>query len=152
MDPSYDHNLLARILLSLMTAGYGLTTIKADFNRSHATNPLWTPHARFHVVWQVTSYVGFGLIAFALIWMPGPLYVERLYLVCAFGLVVYGAFFIAVLAMPIYGGKAYDENGYPPVPLRVLGKQLRLEANVTVFSFFLLSLIAGALSISRGVS
>ena len=152
MDPSYDHNLLARILLSLMTAGYGLTTIKADFNRRHATHPLWTPHARFHVVWQVTSYVGFGLIAFALIWMPGPLYVERLYLVCAFGLVVYGAFFIAVLAMPIYGGKAYDENGYPPVPLRVLGKQLRLEANVTVFSFFLLSLIAGALSISRGVS
>src|SRR6266516_3713980 len=144
MDPSYDHNLLARILLSLMTAGYGLTTIKADFNRSHATHPLWTPHARFHVVWQVTSYVGFGLIAFALIWMPGPLYVERLYLVCAF--------FIAVLAMPIYGGKAYDENGYPPVPLRVLGKQLRLEANVTVFSFFLLSLIAGAFSISRGVS
>src|SRR5439155_1013854 len=85
MDPSYDHNLLARILLTLMTAGYGLLTVKADFNRTHATNPLWTPHARFHVVWQISSYVGFALIAFALIWTPGALYVERLYLVCAFG-------------------------------------------------------------------
>ena len=85
MDLSYDHNLLARILLTVMTAGYGLVTIKADFNRTHATNPLWTPHARFHVVWQILSYVGFGLIAFALIWIPGPLYVERLYSVCAFG-------------------------------------------------------------------
>src|SRR5260370_801498 len=46
MDPSYDHNLLARILLTLMTAGYGLATVKADFNRTHATNPLRTAPAQ----------------------------------------------------------------------------------------------------------
>jgi hypothetical protein len=34
MDPSYDHNLLARLLLTLMTAGYGLLTIKADSAKS----------------------------------------------------------------------------------------------------------------------
>ena len=152
MDPSYDHNLLARILLTLMTAGYGLLTIKADFNRTHATNPLWTPHARFHVVWQILSYVGFGLIAFALIWVPGQLYVERLYLVCAFGLVVYGAFFVAFLAMPVYGGKAYDENGYPPFAVRVFGRKLELDVNATAFSVFFVILIAGAVSITRGVS
>ena len=63
MDIFHDGNLLARVLLTLATIGYGVITVKADFNRTHATNPLWTPHARFHVVWQITSYVGFGLIA-----------------------------------------------------------------------------------------
>jgi len=29
---------LARILLTLTTLGYGLATIKADFNKTHATN------------------------------------------------------------------------------------------------------------------
>src|SRR5438105_13757006 len=119
MDPSYDHNLLARILLTVTTAGYGLATIKADFNRTHATNPLWTPHARFHVVWQILSYVGFGLIAQALIWVPGPYAVERLYLAAAFAAVVYGAFFIALAAMSVYGGSTYDENGYQPFIVRI---------------------------------
>jgi hypothetical protein len=55
----FDYILLARILLTLVTLGYGLATVFADFNKMHATNPQWTPHARFHVVWQICSYVGF---------------------------------------------------------------------------------------------
>ena len=65
-----DRFLVARGLLSLVTIGYGALTVKADFNETHATNPLWTGHARFHVVWQITSYVGFGLIALGLIGCP----------------------------------------------------------------------------------
>ena len=80
------------------------------------------------------------------------MYVERLYLVCAFGLVVYGAFFITFLAMPIYGGKAYDDNGYLPFAVDVFGKKLKLDVNATAFSVFFVILIAGALAISRGVS
>ena len=76
---SFDANLLARILLTLVTLGYGLATVFADFNKTHATNPQWTPHARFHVVWQISSYVGFGLLALALTWWPGPMAIERLY-------------------------------------------------------------------------
>src|SRR6202043_1166382 len=152
MESISDGHLLSRILLTLAAIGYGFVTIKADFNRTHATNPLWTPHARFHVVWQILSYVGFGLIAFVLIWAPGPLYVERLYLVCAFGLVVYSSFFITFLTMPIYGGKAYDENGYPPFAVHVFGKKLLLDVNATAFSIFFVVLIAGALPIRRGAS
>jgi hypothetical protein len=67
MSIVFDYNLLARILLTLVTLGYGLATVFADFNKTHATNPQWTPHARFHVVWQICSYVGFVLLALALI-------------------------------------------------------------------------------------
>ena len=65
-------NLVARVLLTLNTLGYSLVPVLADFNSTHATNPLWTPHARFHVVWQVLSYCGIGSIALFLIWTAGP--------------------------------------------------------------------------------
>src|SRR5262245_8373408 len=107
-----DRLLVARVLLTLATLGYGLLTVKADFNKTHATNPLWTGHARFHVVWQIASYAGFGAIALWLIWAPGEMAIERLYLASTFAVVVYGAFFIALLCMPVYGGRAYDDNGY----------------------------------------
>jgi hypothetical protein len=95
---------VARILLTLTALGYGLATIKADFNKTHATNPKWTPHARFHVVWQILSYSGIGLVALYLIWIDGPAVRERLYLASALGLAVYGAFFTTVFARPLFGG------------------------------------------------
>src|SRR5581483_7853702 len=110
----FDLTLLARILLTLVTLGYGFATVLADFNKTHATNPAWTPHARFHVVWQILSYAGVALIALWLIWAPGPMAAERLDLAAAFAVAIYGAFFAAVLARRIYGGALYDANGYPP--------------------------------------
>ena len=149
MDVAYDQNLIARILLTLMTLGYGFATILADFNKTHATNPAWTPHARFHVVWQISSYAGFGLLALALIWTPGPFYLERLYLACIMGVIVFGAFFVAVFAMPLYGGRLYDDNGYLPFPAPLPGKPGLWDVNVTILSVLILVLIAGTLSISH---
>jgi hypothetical protein len=148
MEILHDGNLTARILLALVTIGYGVLTVKADFNRTHATNPAWTPHARFHVVWQITSYVGFGLIAQALIWVPGPYVVERLYLAAAFAAVVYGAFFITLAAMPLFGGSTFDQNGYQPFTLRI-GRPRLMDVNVAVFSIFTALLIVGAALIGR---
>ena len=148
MEIFSDGNLLARVLLTLATIGYGVITVKADFNRTHATNPLWTPHARFHVVWQITSYVGFGLMAFALIWLPGPYRIERLYLAAGFAAVVYGAFFIALATMPVYGGRTHDENGYQPLTMRI-GRPRLMDLNVTVFSVQLVVLLVGAALIGR---
>lgn len=148
MHIAFDGNLTARILLTLVTLGYSLATVFADFNKTHATNPLWTPHARFHVVWQISSYVGFGLLALALTWWPGPLATERLYLVAAMGAVVYVAFFVAVFAMPVYGGEAYDKNGYMPfaAPVPVIAK--RWDLNITIFSVLAVILVVSFLSIS----
>ena len=142
----FDHMLLARVLLTLATLGWAAATVLADFNKTHATNPKWTPHARFHVVWQISSYVGFGLIALALIWWPGPYAIERLYFVALMGAVVYAAFFVALAAMPLYGGAAYDDNGYLPfkAPVSLMAEKWGL--NITVFSVLVVILAAGTLA------
>ena len=48
-----DINLTGQGLVSLVAVMIMIGPMVADFNPTHATNPLWTPHARFHVVWQV---------------------------------------------------------------------------------------------------
>lgn len=148
MEIFHDGNLLARVLITLATVGYAFITVLADFNNTHATNPNWTPHARFHVVWQITSYCGFGLLALALVWWPGAYAVERLYLACLFAAVTYGAFFVALAAMPLYGGRTYDDNGYLPFPAP-MGLRQRWDVNVTAFSIFAMVLVAAVLLVSR---
>ncbi len=147
MSVAVDHILVARILFTLMTAGWAFATVLADFNKTHATNPKWTGHARFHVVWQISSYVGFGLLALALIWWPGPLALERLYLVAVMGSIVYAAFFTALIAMPVYGGRAYDDNGYLPfkAPIPIISKTW--DANITAFGIQLILLAGGLIAV-----
>lgn len=145
---TFDHILIARVLVTLATAGWAVLTVFADFNKTHATNPKWTPHVRFHVVWQISSYVGFGLLAFVLIWWPGPMAVERLYLVALMGAIVYAAFFAALIAMPVYGGAAYDENGYQPFKAPVPLIAPRWDANITIFCVQLLILLAGIVTVT----
>jgi hypothetical protein len=151
MDVFSDGNLVARFLTTLATVGYSVVTVLADFNKTHASNPKWTPHARFHVVWQISSYSGFALLALGLIWWPGGYAVERLYLACLFAAVVYGAFFVALAAMPIYGGRTYDDNGYLPFAAP-LGLRQRWDVNITAFSAFTIVLIAAALLVSRSAA
>jgi hypothetical protein len=148
MPIAFDLTLLARVLLTLVTIGYGFITVLADFNKTHATNPKWTPHARFHVVWQISSYVGFGLLALVLTWWPGPYAIERLILVAIMGSIVYAAFFVAVFAMPIYGGAAYDDNGYLPfeAPIPIIAR--RWDVNITAFCIQVVLLAVGALALA----
>ena len=100
------------------------------------------------MVWQICSYVGFGLLALALLWWPGPYATERLYLVAAMGAIVYAAFFVAVFAMPLYGGAAYDNNGYQPftAPVPLIAK--RWDVNITIFCIQVVLLAAGALALA----
>jgi|SoiMetStandDraft_5_1073268.scaffolds.fasta_scaffold92081_2 hypothetical protein len=149
MEIFTDGNLLARILLTLVTVGYALVTVLADINKTHATNPAWTPHARFHVVWQVASYAGFGVLALVLIWAPGPHASARLYLAAAFAVIIYVAFFLALFTMRLYGGSTFDSNGYPPLPVRLGQRHRLMDLNVTVFSGFTVTLLATVLVLSR---
>jgi hypothetical protein len=126
--------LIARILLTLTVLGYSAGTIKADFNKTHATNPAWTGHGRFHVVWQMLSYNGLGVIALYLIWSGGSGAYQRLLLVAALDVAIYGAFFAAVFARSLFQGSLYDQNGYQPFQPPIGPKHWRWDANVTVFT------------------
>jgi hypothetical protein len=146
MDP-VNASLVAKILLTLATIGYGFVTIKADFNATHATNPQWTGHARFHVVWQILSYAGIASIALVLIWWPGPLPTARLYLAGALAVAVYGAFFVAALARPLFSGRLYDDNGYLPFRPPVGSASWRWDINVTAFTALSAILVVGLLAV-----
>ena len=74
------HSAIARGLLSLLCGAQGVATLAIDLNRTHATNPQWTSHARFHLVWQAISYALLSLLEVALILMPGPIRDQRFYL------------------------------------------------------------------------
>ena len=148
MDTIFDSNIFARVLLTIVTAGYAVAPLIADLNSTHATNPLWTPHARFHVVWQVLSYAGFGLIALGLIWIPGPHAAARLYLASGFAAAVLFAFFITFANMRLFGGAHYDANGYLPKPVSILGRVVNFDANTTVFSIVTVILLIALISIS----
>jgi hypothetical protein len=147
MDIATD-NLLARVLLTLATLGYSLAPAIADFNATHATNPAWTPHARFHVVWQVLSYIGVALVGLGLIWIAGPSAPARLYLAALLAAAVYAGFFATAFAMPKFGGRLIDTNGYPPFTVvNLAGRAVPLDRNTTVFSGMLAILLLGVLAI-----
>ena len=127
--------LAAKILLTVLTLGYSLATVLADFNKTHATNPLWTGHARFHLVWQVASYNLIGLVMLVLLWVPGAQELARVWLVWTVAACVYAAFFLTLGTMGLFGGANYDENAYPPFKVTLPGGGGRLlDVNTTVFS------------------
>jgi hypothetical protein len=140
---------VAQVLLTLVTLGYSALPALVDFNQTHATNPHWTPHARFHVVWQISSYLGVGAIALALIWWTGPLSIERLWLALAVAVAIYGGFFAAVFSKWLYGGSNFDyvENGMRPPHVSILGKRVVFDANITVFTIMAMLVVGAALAI-----
>lgn len=126
--------IATKILLTILTFGYSAATVAADFNKTHATNPLWTGHARFHVVWQVLSYNLIGLFALILLWAPGAHEIARVWLVFILAACIYASFFATLFSMPLFGGANYDENAYPPFKVKLPGGSRLLDMNTTVFS------------------
>ena len=60
---------ISKMLLTLICIGLGTITPLIDFNESHATNPLWTGHARFHLVWQVNAMVITSILSLLFLWV-----------------------------------------------------------------------------------
>jgi hypothetical protein len=147
MDFATDQ-LTARVLLTIATFGYSAAPAIADFNKTHATNPAWTPHARFHVVWQVSSYIGLALVGLGLIWCAGAFATTRLYLAALLAAAVYLGFFTTAFLMPVFGGRLIDGNGYPPFTVvELAGRKVPLDRNTTVFSVMVTILILGTIAI-----
>lgn len=124
------HQQMACDLLGFFCASQGVATLALDLNRTHAANPLWLHHARFHVVWQATTTAALAGVELALLFAFGAVTPGRFYLVLSLaGLPVFG-FFAALLSRQIYGGTLSDPNGIRPMMIRSGSKVYRVDLNL----------------------
>lgn len=140
--------MTAQVLLSCASLLITGAPLLADLNRTHATNPLWTGHARYHVVWQVLSYGNLGLLNLYLIW--GEPSINHLAISCAILFCIIIGFHMTALNVKRFGGAFYDPNGYLPFARPViLGRRVELDVNAVGFSLFTLVLVAAAVALYR---
>ncbi len=124
MDPVFT----AKIILSLVAIAMGVGPMRADFNATHATNPLWPPHARFHVVWQVLTQTGVSVFVLALLWVyPSPLH---LWMAAILNYNWMATFIMTISSMKMYDGALKDVNGIKPFKFNIGGKVREVDTNV----------------------
>jgi hypothetical protein len=121
---------IARDLLAALCLLQGLATVAIDLNRTHATNPDWTGHARFHLVWQTAAFAGLALLEVPLVLVAGPLHEERFYLASILAGVPMFGFFAAFISRRIYKGTLSDPNGMPLLKIKVRGSILCIDLNL----------------------
>ena len=138
---------VTQVLLTVAVLSFGVVAAAADLNRTHACNPLWTAHARFHVVWQTLTHMGVSLVALYLIWLDSADPRERFLLVAALCGCVLVGFASAALLMRAYGGSLTDPNGYPPIQRRIAGRLISLDFNVLLFSTAAVVLLSALIAI-----
>lgn len=123
------HQDLARDVLAVFCALQGVATIALDLNRTHASNPLWLRHARFHVVWQASTTAALAAVEIALLF-SGALRGERFYLVVALASLPVAGFFVAFCTRRAYGGALSDPNGIPPLTVPYRGSTVCVDLNL----------------------
>ncbi len=127
-----DPIFISNVILSFLCLGLALIAPLIDFNESHATNPLWTGHARFHLVWQVNALVASGILVLILLWIiPSAMNLLLSIIILYLWLL---SFMIALLFMPLYDGKLNDVNGVPPIKISLFRRQIEIDRNVQAIS------------------
>ena len=136
--------MTVKILLTIATLGYSAIPGIFDSNNTHATNPSWTGHARYHVVWQVSSYVYVAIAMLYLIWTAGN-DTRVLWIVTITAACVYAGFWTAYASRPLYGGWLVDKiNGVPDFRWNLFGFKFRTDANVSLFTPAVIVLVLAA--------
>jgi hypothetical protein len=130
---------LARAIVTAIAGGQGIMPVFIDLNRTHATNPLWTGHARFHLVQQVFTLLPAAAIELVLLWYSGAALHARFYLAALLTGTSLAGFLVAVIARPLYDGTLHDPNGMKPLRFRVGARLMVFDLNVPIV------LLAGAL-------
>jgi len=124
--------LVARLTVSAIAAGQGILPLFIDLNRTHATNPQWPGHARFHLVYQLFTLLPAAAVEIALLWWPGPAAHGRFYLAAALAATPLAGFLVATLARPLYSGTLHDPNGIQPARLRLGSRQIVFDLNLAI--------------------
>jgi hypothetical protein len=152
MEILYDQNVVPRILMTITAIALAIGPAIADFNKTHATNPLWPPHARFHVVWQVITNSTLCLMLLFILWTPlVAQYNLQLVLVAMVQGAILAPLYITIASMGIFDGALKDVNGIRPFKFRIAGKTLELDTNVVGFSNLSLVLIIACFNIVSSV-
>ena len=136
--------LISKVLLTLICIGFGTLTPLIDFNESHATNPLWTGHARFHLVWQVNAMIITALLSISLLWFFYSITNHLIVILLNFLWVL--SFYATVFGLKLFDGELNDVNGVPPVFIKILGREFEIDRNIQAITGVLfVNLYAGAL-------
>jgi hypothetical protein len=125
-----DHRFVARLLLSLLCGIQGISTLLIDLNRTHATNPAWARHARFHLVWQTLTMALLAVVEVALIW-GGWMDPERgFYLALTLAALSPMAFLLSYTGRGWFGGALSDPNGIQPLRVVLARRTLLVDLNL----------------------
>jgi len=135
---------ISKVLLTLICIGLGTLTPLIDFNESHATNPLWTGHARFHLVWQVNAMIITALLSIFLLWFFYSITNHLIVILLNFLWVL--SFYATVFGLKLFDGELNDINGVPPVLIKLLGREFEIDRNIqAITGVLLVNSYAGAL-------
>jgi hypothetical protein len=137
-----DRLWLARVALSTLCGLQGLATLAIHCNKTHATNPLWPGHARYHVVWQSASVAFMSIVELVLIWWPGAWRHEGFYLASMLAATSPLGFMAAFISRRLYEGALFDANGVPPLRMKILGVVRSIDMNFVVVVTALIALAA----------
>lgn len=129
-----------QILLTI-TAFEFFGPIFRDFNASHAWNPDWDPHARFHLVWQLATMGMSGIANLWLIWFREPFDVRNLWLSVYWQVTTIGGFWVSCLLLSVYGGRVTMPN----IHMYIFG----IDENVVVFTVLGVLLVVAIALLAR---
>ncbi len=126
----WDHRWVARVGLSTLCGIQGIATIVLDLDRTHASNPEWARHARFHIVWQTLTITLLSMVELGLIWSGFVGQTSGFYLALLLAALSPIAFLVSLATRKLFGAALSDPNGIPPVRISFGKGEILVDMNI----------------------
>lgn len=132
-------------MVTAVAAGQGITPLFIDLNRTHATNPLWPGHARFHTVWQALTLTMLSVVELSLIWWFAPDTRWVFFLAALLTAAPIAGFLLALFSRALYSGTLHDPNGIQPLRIRMRSHVREIDMNAALILIATIVLVIAAL-------